>query len=66
METIDKLTLSVTETAEVLGLSRPSVYQLIRSEGFPAFKVGSRTLISRAGLARWIEEQAGGGTNYAG
>lgn len=61
METTEKMTLSVTEAAELLGVSRPTVYQLIRSDGFPSFKIGTRTLISRVGLARWIEQQTVGG-----
>ena len=57
MENSEKLTLSITEAAAVLGLSRPTVYRLVRSEGFPAFRVGTRTLIPRAGLERWVSEQ---------
>lgn len=54
----DKLALSVTETAALLGVSRPTVYTLIHRADFPAFKLGSRTLISRAGLAKWVEKQS--------
>lgn len=59
-----KLAYSISETAALLGLSRPSVYNLIHAEGgIPVFKVGSRTLISASGLERWIEAQtARGGT----
>ena len=60
MKTLEKMTLSVSDAAVVLGVSRPSVYRLIRSEGFPVFKIGTRTLISRAGLSEWIEKQTGG------
>ncbi len=60
MGNTEKFTLSITEAAAVLGLSRPTVYRLVRSDGFPAFRVGSRTLISREGLARWVAKQAGG------
>ena len=58
---VDKLVLSVSEAAAVLGVSRPTVYQLIHRQGFPAFKVGSRTLISRERLAEWVEAQCLGG-----
>lgn len=57
----DRLALSVTEAAEALNVSRPTVYQLMRRADFPAFRVGRRTLISRSGLERWIEAQAQGG-----
>ena len=55
---VNKLTLSVTETADLLGVSRPTVYTLIRREDFPAFKVGSRTLIPYSGLVAWVEKQS--------
>lgn len=60
MQGAERLTLSVTEAAEVLGVSRPTIYQLIHRRDFPAFKVGARTLISRERLAAWVEAQAGG------
>ena len=53
---MDRLTISVTETAQML-VSRPTVYKLIRTAGFPVMRVGTRTLISRAGLERWVKEQ---------
>lgn len=55
----DKLALSVSETAELLGLSRPKVYDLINRPDFPSFTVGNRRLISKAGLERWIAERSG-------
>jgi excisionase family DNA binding protein len=57
MDSNQKLALSITETATVLGLSRPSVYRLLRSEGFPTVRVGRRVLVSRAGLERWLVQQ---------
>ena len=60
--TTDKLTLSIPETAAALGVSRPTVYNLIRREGFPAFRIGGRTVVSRPGLEAWVQEQEG---NYA-
>lgn len=57
----NKLALSITETAAVLGVSRPTVYALIHREDFPALRVGRRTLIPVKGLERWIEAQSAGG-----
>lgn len=57
--TAEKMALSVSETAEILGISRPTVYQLMRRTDFPAFRVGARWLVSRDGLARWVADQAG-------
>lgn len=65
-QTTRKAALSVTEAAEMLGVTRQTVYsQLLHREDFPMFKVGARTLISAAGLERWIAEQsARGGTQH--
>ena len=59
-ERIEPLAVSTAEAARLLGVSRPTIYQLIYRADFPAFKVGARTLISVAGLERWVEAQAGG------
>ncbi len=57
---IKKKAYSISEAAEVLGVRRPSIYNLINAQnGFPCFKVGGRTLISVDGLDRWITEQTG-------
>lgn len=55
---VDKLAYSPTETAQVLGVSRPTVYRLMKRADFPAFKVGSRTLVSADGLRAWVQAQA--------
>ncbi len=56
----EKLTLSVTEAAQALGVSRGAMYELIHREDFPTLKVGARRLISRELLADWVRVQAGG------
>lgn len=57
LEVRNKLTLSVDEAAQMLGLSRPVVMELTHSEGFPAFNVGKRILIHAQGLAEWVDRQ---------
>lgn len=56
-----KLVLSVPEAAKLLGISDNTMRQLARIEGFPAFHVGKRILISIKGLEAWVEEQAAKG-----
>ena len=61
---MEPLAVSVTTAAEMLGISRPKIYDLMRSESFyPAFKVGNRTLISVEGLREWIKEQTAKGVS---
>lgn len=51
------LTLTAPEVGEVLGISRAAAYQLVRSEGFPSFKIGTRILVPKDKLLAWIDRQ---------
>ena len=51
------LTLSVPEVAAVLGISRAGAYELVRSEGFPALKIGSRIVVPKEKFIGWINNQ---------
>ncbi len=54
----NKLAVSVSEMAEMLSVSRPTAYEILKREDFSgAFKVGARTLVSVAGLQAWIDKQ---------
>ena len=57
----EKLAYSLTETAEVLGVSRPTVYALIKQPGFPVFQIGGRKLVSVDGLREWVLQEARNG-----
>jgi len=56
MNSQNKLTLTVKETAQMLGLSRNSVYQGIAMGEIPHIKVGKRILIPRLALERILAE----------
>lgn len=53
----ERLTMTVKEAAEQLGVSLPTVYNLTHRADFPTVKIGYRTLISTAGLAEWVRNQ---------
>lgn len=55
-----RMTLTVDEMAAELNISRPTAYELVKQEQFPAFRIGQRILVNRAGLQRWIDAQCGG------
>lgn len=57
MDACKKITISVTEAAELLGVSRPTVYKLMRRTDFPSLRIGTRTLIHRAKLEEWAAIQ---------
>lgn len=55
---LEPLAISASEAARLLGVSKPTIYQYINRNGFPSFKLGSRTLISVEGLRKWVKDQA--------
>lgn len=55
---MQKLTLSIREAAEAIGISETKMYQLAKSQGFPSVVIGKRILVSTEGLKLWVEEQA--------
>ena len=54
------LMLSVPEVAAVLGISRAGAYDLVRSDGFPALKIGNRIVVPKEKFIGWIDTQTGG------
>lgn len=60
--TRDKLVLNVDEMSALLGISKPTAYELIKREGFPAVRVSERRIIIPVeGLYRWLESAAAAG-----
>lgn len=57
VDKLEPLAVGATEAARLLGVSRPTLYQLLNRQDFPSFRVGSRVLISVAGLQEWIDRQ---------
>ena len=56
-DNLSPLAVSAAEAARLLGVARPTLYQLLNREDFPSFRVGNRVLVSVAGLQEWIERQ---------
>lgn len=57
----ERLAYSPAEAAVALGLSRPTLYKLMRRADFPVINLGNRRLIPVDGLKRWLEAQVNGG-----
>ena len=51
------LMLSVPEVAVVLGISRAGAYELVRSDDFPALRIGNRIVVPKEKFIRWIDSQ---------
>ena len=48
------LMLSVPDVASVLGISRAGAYELVRRDGFPALRIGSRIVVPKEKFMDWI------------
>lgn len=56
---VNPLAVSATEAAKLLGVSRATIYELLRNNAFPSFHIGTRRLIPVAGLQNWVASQSG-------
>ena len=54
---LEPLAVGTTEGARLLGVSRPTLYKLLKRADFPSFRVSGRVLISVSGLQAWIDRQ---------
>lgn len=56
-KTIEPLTLSIRDTALLLGLGRSTIYRLIGDRQLETVKIGNRTLIKTASIGSLVEIQ---------
>ncbi len=54
---MEKSTMSVQELSAQMGISLPKAYELVKTDGFPAIRIGTRILISVEGFRKWLAEQ---------
>jgi excisionase family DNA binding protein len=54
----DRLTWTVAEAAELLGISRASAYEAVHRGELPVCRVGRRMLVPRVALLRLLDEDA--------
>ena len=58
-ERVQRLTMSVSEMSEELGISSKTGYALTHIPRFPVIRIGHRVRISREGLAEWVKANEG-------
>jgi excisionase family DNA binding protein len=49
-------TLTVKDLQSVLKIGRDTAYALVRSKGFPSYKLGGRYYVTQEALERWLKE----------
>ena len=52
-----KVTLTVPEAAELIGICKPTMYEMVRAGKVRSVKVGKKILISRQSLMDWLKEE---------
>ena len=52
---MDRLTFTVCEVAELLGISRTSAYECVRRGDIPSITLGRRLVVSRAVIERLLD-----------
>ena len=55
---MEPIAVNVADAAKLLGVSIPTMYNIVRRRDFPAFKIDGRTFISVEGLKEWTKTQA--------
>jgi len=54
---MEKLAVSVTEAAHLLGISRASIYPRLLSGEIPSVTLGARRLVPVQALKAWLDAQ---------
>jgi excisionase family DNA binding protein len=62
---VEKLLLSVAETAELLGISQSFLYKLTESESIPHIRLGRVIRFDKRQLEAWLSEGTVDETEYS-
>ena len=58
MDTYKSTTMNADDVARELGISRSLAYTIMKSRGFPSFRVGVKRIICyRKDFEKWLAEQ---------
>lgn len=60
----DALLLRAGEVAELLGLSRSKVFELMATEVLPVVRIGRSVRVPRAELYEWLRQRTVGGNGH--
>ena len=56
---MEKLTMTVSELAQQLGVSKPTAYTLTKREDFPSISIGKRIIVPISDFHKWLAVNAG-------
>lgn len=52
-----KLALTPKEAATVLGIGHNTIYELLKDDDFPSYRIDRKWYVSKKGLSEWIDKQ---------
>jgi excisionase family DNA binding protein len=55
---VQRLTYTVPEIAQLMGLNVITAYELAKRKDFPAVRIGRRIIVPREAFYRWLDGQA--------
>ena len=58
MNELPKLSYTLSQAAEAINVSRPTMQQLVNRPDFPAFRTGTRWIIPIEPFKEWLNAQA--------
>lgn len=61
MTTAEPVAVNMTQAAQLLGVSRPTLYRLARTPGFPVVHLGGCTRVLVDDLRAWARQQENAG-----
>ena len=53
----EKLSYTPKEAAEALGIGSNAIYNLLKDDDFPSYKIGDKWYVSKKGLNEWVQNQ---------
>ena len=56
---MERITLTVKDISEALGVSLITAYDLANSQGFPSIRIGKRIVTPRDAFQRWLDSNCG-------
>lgn len=56
---LERRTLNVKELGSVIGCGDTKARELMKSKGFPSFRIGNRWLVSTSRFEEWLNNTAG-------
>ena len=57
MDNKDPVLYTVQDIKRIFKCGQRQAYELVKTPGFPSFRVGTKLLVEREALMKWIEEQ---------